>query len=243
MRLSMGVLLAILAALLVGGLIASGVVYARQQALVQRQQMLRSLRQKFDEQQNLYDLIFVADSEPDIAIVLNQNLLELARQIRALDSRNPETQALVQQLTSRGTALGEGLLLPKGERTVNSEAALASLLSGYAHVLQKLQRIKIRGQIAPHQYESFALHLRHLTLETEVESHLHSAETRLGIGDRSKAINHFVHARDLLKKTSLEVENRNERIREISDKLKLAESNQEASGGSNPAKDAGREKD
>ncbi len=226
MHYPMGILLVILTVLLVGGLIASGIVYARQQALVQRQQAIRSLRQKFDDLHGLYDLIFSADSQPDIAIVLNQSLLELARQIRALDTRNPETQTLVNQLAARGAALSEGLLLPRGERTVSSETALTSLLSGYAHVLQKLQRIKIRGQIAPHQYESFALHLRHLTLETEVESHLQSAETRLSGGDRTKAINHFTHARELLKKTNLEVEDRNERIRQISERLKLAESDQ-----------------
>jgi hypothetical protein len=221
---SMSIILVILAVLLVGGLIASGIMYSWQQAIAQREHRIRSLRQKYEELQGLFDLIFQADSEADIAVVLNQAMLDIARQIRSVDSKNPETQLLVNQLSTRGTALNEGLLLPEGKRVMTAEASLNSLLSGYASILQKLQRLKIRGLIATHQYDAFSTHLRNLTLETEVESHLASAEMRLANGDRLKAANHFRHARELLKKTNLEVENKNERIREISEKLKQAES-------------------
>lgn len=224
----MGMILGVLVVLLVSGLIASGIMYSRQQALADREQRIRALKQKFEELQALFDIIFTADSKPDISIVLNQGLIEIARDIRALDRSNAEAQALLNSLTSRDTALREGMLLPKGQHIMNSEAALSTLLSSYAAILQRLQRFKVRGSIAAHQYEEFSLYLRQMTLTTELDSHMANAETLLKDNDRLRAINHLKHCRELLKKTNLEIEDKNERIRELSDKIKFAESETEA---------------
>lgn len=229
----MGMILGVLAVLLVSGLIASGIMYSRQQALAHREQRIRALRQKFEELQALYDIIFNADSKPDISIVLNQGLIEIARDVRALDRSNAEAQTLLNNLTARGTALREGLLLPKGEHIMSSEAALSTLLSSYAAILQRLQRFKVRGTIAPHQYEEFSLYLRQMTLTTELDSHMATADAQLKDNDRLRAINHLKHCRELLKKTNLEIENKNERIKDISDRIKLAESAVETESNSN----------
>lgn len=219
----MGIILGIIAFLIVGAIIASGVLYARQQALQQRASQMRALQQKYDELTKLYDLVFLADDQPRIVATLNEALLDLVRQMRRLEPRRPELQTLFQELQVRHSALEQGTLLPQGQRIMSTDAALTALLAGLAQTLQKLQRFKVRGMLTPIQYEEYALHLRRLALETEVESHLALADALLKDSERVKALAHLRHARDTLKKSAPDLPDRNERIRQLSDRISAVE--------------------
>lgn len=219
----MGIIIGVLAFLLVGGGIFSGILYSRQQAAAMRERQLKAISQKYEELKKLYDILFLTDDQPEVPALLNKALLGFARDMRKLDPKSPERHQLVEQHSHLDAGFSEGSLHPRGERLMNSDAALTSLLSSYAVIVQKLQRFKVRGMIATHQYEEYALHLRKLSLDTEVSSHLAFAEIMIGNSERLKAEGHLKHARECLKKTSLEIPDKAERIRELTDRIKNLE--------------------
>ncbi|MDG9667663.1 hypothetical protein [Hahella sp. CR1] len=216
----MTTLIVLLAIFITASIIVSGVMYSRQQALAYRQSQLKSLKQKYEEINSLFQVIMRVDDSANIAISLNHAMIEIAQSMTKMDRKSEELRILLDNLKQRERDLKTGVLLPQAQKTVTSDAAVAAIQRSLSECLQKLQRFKLRGSLPVPLYEEYSHHLREMALDVEVGSQLQMAESLVAQNDKAGAEKHFKHAREALKRTRLEIPNKNDQIKEISDKIK-----------------------
>lgn len=184
-----------------------------------REAQTRMHRQKYQEFDGLFQFIMNVDDQPEVAIAINNELSDIAQVIAKLNPKNEEYAVFLDQLKSRGSALRDGSLAPKGNKAVSSDTLMRTHTSSLIEIGQRLNRLKIRGKISVPAYEEYLQHLKHLTFEVEYDSHMSFAKKLEENKDIRNAINHFKHARDALKKTRLEIPEKNQNIRELSEKI------------------------
>ena len=202
-------------------IVISGIVYSRQQAQAYREGQTKLFKQKYQEFDGLFKFILTLDDKPDIAIAINNELLDIAQTLVKLNKNEEEFLLLFDQLKTQAKSLKDGSLAPKAQKVVTSDTLMRTNKSSLVEVGQRLNRLKIRGKISPPAYEEYLHHLKKLTFDIEYESHKHLASQLEEGNDIPSAINHYKHAREALKKTRIEFAEKNEYIREITDKIHL----------------------
>jgi len=209
----------VLAVLMIASLVISGVVYTRQQALAQRESQTKHLKQNFQETEHIFNFIMKVDDQPDIAIALHNQLLDLAHQLLKINKKSEEFQSLFGRLKAQAAELKEGTLKPRGEQTVANDTMLQKNSTLLNATGQRLSRLKVRGLLPVAQYEEHLSHLKKLVFTIEYDSHMAMADKQIEDNNIVKAIDHLKHARDTLKKTRADIEDKNGKIKTLSDQI------------------------
>ena len=215
----MTTIIILLLLLLIGSIVVSGIVYSRQQALAEKQSQIKINSQKYLELQGLLQFILSVDNSITIAQQISHELLNITQKLIKLDKANEEHQLLYDNEMNRALAMKNGQLKAQGQQIVTSDRVLSASLRTLNEIGQLLQRFKVRGNITAPAYEEYLQHLQELSLNIELDSHLHFAEQLAKDNENRKAITHFKQAREALKRTRFELPNKNERIREITQKV------------------------
>jgi hypothetical protein len=215
----MAAIIIILAVLVLICVVVSGVVYTRQQAIAHRESQTRHLKQKYQELDLLFQFIMNIDEKSEIAILLNNQLMDFAQQLIKLNKKSEEYLLLLDQLKTRAIALKNGTLPPKADKIASNDSIMRHHIAALTDIGQRFNRLKIRGQILAATYEEHLKHLKKLAFDIEYESHLKFAEKLTANNDIRNAVQHLKHAREALKKTRADITGKAEKIRKISEKI------------------------
>ena len=225
-------LIGILAFLLVAAIFAAGFYQNRQEILRRRDRERGLLERRHAELEQLFQTLLATDTNNDVALCLNRELIRQTRAIAALSRKPGDLQGHFEALQQRQTQLSDGSLAAGGQLSADSDHELEAMHRCFAEANQQLRRILGRGDLSATEFEQLSRHLHILTLESEVDSHLRLGRQWHSDGATKKALAHLRTARKTLEKTALEIADRQARIHAINLLIREAEA-----GAANAAQD------
>ncbi|WP_369601692.1 HIG1 domain-containing protein [Hahella sp. SMD15-11] len=217
---SLSLILIIIGVVATGGALFAAWLKTRERMLLQKQKQLRMLLQRYHETEPLLTFLLEKDTSADVARTLNQDLLDMCRQMQRLDPNHSEVLQLLESCMQRESQLATGTWSPKTESIVESDQQLQRIQQVFNQITHKLQRMKLRGKLPAATYESHVAHLRGRLLQIQVDSHRALAERLLAEDNRRDAEMHLKHARSALQKSSHQFDGKTELIKTLSDQIK-----------------------
>ncbi|OZG71258.1 hypothetical protein BTA51_21665 [Hahella sp. CCB-MM4] len=214
----MTALIIVLLLILIASIVISGIVYSRQQAIAYKRGQIKLSKQKYAEVNGYLQFILKVDDQLVIALILAQNLADITQSLVKLEKKSEDFKLLHDNDLAKIQAIRQGNLVPQNQKSITNDNQLSAHIKTLNEIGHLLQRFKIRGVISPSDYEAHLYHLQKLAFEIELEGYLQLAE-RLASSDPRKAINRYKQARQVIKRTRVELPDKNEKIRELTEKI------------------------
>ncbi len=205
--------------LIIASLGVSAVTYARQQALAKRQSRVRYLKQQADELLAARATLLNIDPDYELITLLQRRALHFYRQACELIPLDKSLQSTLQT---------QSLLLAQLERQQRDNEVVLALtrneeLNQALYQLTQLPRLLeqlARQAVLTHaDSERLQAHLRQLRFDLEINSLLEQANQLAEKGDHVMYQVRVKQVREILKKTSLPINNLDERVNALSEAL------------------------
>ena len=200
-------------------LIISGISYSRQQAMAKLRIKISQYRQQSDELLGHIALLLKVDPQYQLITqlqVIAVNTLKLA------NSLSPTDQIISDNLRIQNQRLSELKEKKREEPAVEffeTETELNQLKSQIAQISKLLEIYRNRGELSIDKSNTYNAHLKKISFELTVNSHMNQARK---CGERDDVATYQMHlkqARDLIKKSEMEENEKNKRIKELNDIL------------------------
>ena len=200
-------------------LIISGISYSRQQAMAKLRIKISQYRQQSDELLGHIALLLKVDPQYQLITqlqVIAVNTLKLA------NSLSPTDQIISDNLRIQNQRLSELKEKKREEPAVEffeTETELNQLKSQIAQISKLLEIYRNRGELSIDKSNTYNAHLKKISFELTVNSHMNQARK---CGERDDVATYQMHlkqARDLIKKSEMEENEKNKRIKELTDIL------------------------
>ncbi|WP_020409424.1 hypothetical protein [Hahella ganghwensis] len=215
----MTILIITLLIILIASIVISGIVYSRQQALAYKQGQIKLNRQKYAEVNALLKFMLKVDDTPNISLILAHNLADITQALVKLEKKSEDYKIMHDNELARIQSIRQGKLCPQNQKAVTNDNQLSAHLKTLNDVGHLLQRYKIRGTLSPSDYEEHMYHLQKLAYEIELNVYLEQALQLEQNNDTRRAINRLKQARQTIKRTRVELPDKNDRIRELTEKI------------------------
>jgi len=218
---SASVIISIISALIVASILVSGISYSRQQAMAKRQKQISKYRQQADEVISHTSLLLKVDPEFTLITQL-QSLIVSA--LQSAHNLSLQDQTIIDNLHIQKLRLQE-FKDEQRENEVQDFLATESELSQSQLQLSQITKLidiyRNRGELSIEKSQTFSTHLKKLRLDLTVNSHLHQAQCCGDKNDISMAQMHIKQAREVIKSASLEQDEKNKRIKNLTDLLNI----------------------
>ncbi len=208
--------------LILASLIISAISYSRQQAYKERKKKLFSLKTRTDEILNYQRLLLHIDQDFTIILYLQKQLLQLIRAARNIAPEDAQLKALHISHEHHLAKYSAGKRDNPVECVVASDSELSNVQMQLLHISKHLDVCRNRGTLDSQTHENMLAHIQKLKLDLDVNSHMHQAQVCGTQGDMVLYQLHLKQARDALSKTKLDVPNKTDRIKQLSDMLNHA---------------------
>lgn len=216
---SVSMIISVISVLIVFSMIVSGVSYSRQQAMEKRQRQISKYRQQADEILGHIQLLLKVDPEYNLIIQL-QNLA--VNTLQSAYNLAPQDQITNDNLKNQKHRLQE---FKDGQRDhevhdyieTSTELSQSQLQLGQIDKLLDIYRN--RGALSFQKSNEFKDHLKKIKLNLTVNSHIHQAKCCGENNDILMYQMHIKQAREVLKKSHLEENVKNKRIKKLTEIL------------------------
>lgn len=209
--------LGMIALIIIGSFVISGYSYSRQQALKKRKQMVRKLQLQADEALAFQALLLRIDASYDLLVPLQSivvGALSMAQKI------TPDDTMLAHNLKVQNARLAE---YKKNKRDnaifcwSRSDAELAQAQTQLGQIFKQLDLYRNRGDLSIAQHQKLHSHLKKLQLDLATNTYLYQADNCAEQGNMASYQLYLKQAIQVIKKTEMDDEQKNARIRELSE--------------------------
>lgn len=209
-------IISLIAATIVISMVASGISYSRQQAMKKRQLRISKLRQQADELLSYTSLLLKVDERFDLIVQLQSlavSCLQGAKQIA------PEDPLICNHLQAQEIKLQT---FKNGERDnevscyVSSDTELSQAQAQLGQISKLIDIYRNKGLISSANGQALQNQLQTIKVELNINSNLYQADCFAEEGDMTMYQMHIKQALDLLKKTNIDSDTKNDRIRQLS---------------------------
>lgn len=212
-------IVSVIAGLIVLSIIVSAISYNRQQVLAKRKRKLQKHKDNATEMLNYAHVLSMVDEKYTLLkLVQGQAVTEL----KCAYDLMPEEQSLKRSYHREKNIL-EGYQNNQREHSVQKHLNSNTELNNAKQQLLKLKKfldiLQNQQSLSKSKASDLNTYISHLMLELEVNSHIYQARQ---FGEQKDMVMYQLHikqARDILKKSSLEIKNKNERIKQLTDVL------------------------
>jgi hypothetical protein len=200
-------------------MILSGISYSRQQAMKKKQKKINQYRQQADDLLGHIALLLKVDSDYQLITqlqILTVNTLQLANNLSPHDpiiSGNLRIQK--QQLNNFKEYKRENQVIEFFE----SETELNQLKSQTGQIDKVIDIYRNRGELSLDKSNAFHEHLKKVNLELTINSHMNEARKCGEKNNMTMYQMHIKQVREIVKKSSLDENDKNKRIKELTEIL------------------------
>lgn len=224
---STATIILIVVLLLIGSLVLSAIAYARQQSMAKRKARVMFCKQQADELISSLSLLLSIDPDFELILLLQRQAISHLTQASELIPNDGNLAATLKKhkinLIQYEKQQRDNELTP----FLLSDTELNQAQYSLTQLTKSLDLMSNQGLINREEVNRLKQHLRELRLSLDVNSHLEQAN-RYG---RSKDVVmyqvHVKHAREALRKTSIEIANKDAKIDRLTNALKLAKESHE----------------
>jgi hypothetical protein len=214
--------LGIITLIIIGSFVVSGYSYARQQALKKRKQMVRKLQLQADEALAFQSLLLKIDASYELLITLQTlvvNALSKALKI------TPDDSMLAHNLKTQNTRLSEYKDKIRANKVCcwgNSDAELAQAQAQLGQLYKLLDLFRNRGDLSIAQHQNLQSHLKKLQLDFTANSYLYQADNFAEQDNLASYQLYIKQAIQVVKKSDIDTQQKNTRIKELSERINEA---------------------
>lgn len=213
--------------LLIASLALSAFIYTRQQSLAKRRTKVMFYKQQADEMLGYLALLLALDPNYELILLLQKRVIHMTRNASEL---------IPQDAMLRDTLRKHQHNLTKYEKHQRdndltlyllSDAELNQAQSQLTQLSKLLDMFCAQALITHDDVDRLKQHVRELRLNLEVCSHLEQANRYAQAKDFVMYQMHVKHAREALRKTSIEVAGKEKKIDHLSEALRLVKESHE----------------
>lgn len=208
-----------LALVVIGSFVISGYSYARQQALKKRKQAVRKLQLTADEALNFQSLLLKID--PSYVLLIKLQTLAVDALSKAKEII-PDDSLVAHNLKVQQNRLKDY----KDNRRENpitcwsvSDAELAQGQAMLGQLNKLLDLFRNRGDLSVNQHQHLHQHLKKLQLDFTANSYLYQADHFAEQGNLASYQLYMKQAIQVIKKSDLNDEEKNKRIKTLTDRI------------------------
>ena len=214
---SISLIAGIIVSLVVISLVVSSISYSRQKAIAQRQKQLKRLKTEAQELLIHQQLLLGVDTEYDIILLLQKQLLKLLVQAQELAPEDPEVAtALARENNNLRDYLDGNRHIPLDIiRRSDEELAQSKLQLG--QVAKQIDLMTNKGLISASVNKVLRDRIKRIQLDMDVASHQAQADAYAEQNDVVLYQNHLKQARDALAKSPLHFDEKNAQIKDLTD--------------------------
>ena len=200
-------------------MIVSGISYSRQQAMAKLQKKISQYRQQVDEA--LEHIALLLRIDPDYQLLTQLQTL-IVRTLQLANNLSPQDQIISDNLSIQKQRLIE---FKENKRDIpvieflETETELNQLKLQIGQISKQLNIYRNRGELSIDKINTFNTHLKELTLELTINSHMNQARKCGERNDIAMYQMHIKQAREVVKKSAIEESEKNKRIKELTDIL------------------------
>lgn len=202
--------------LIIGGLYMSRVATQKEQEAQAIKARLRQLRSQQTQYEELFSTLMVYDRDPDLLHLIQQNLLEEAESLLAIDPSNQDSQrdvAYYQSLADDISSLGEKAHQPE---IPSSDRQINLMKRHFGRAMKWVRALNGRGLISEMECHEYLARLTRNSLMLEVEAYKRQGLEARDQHDLSAASSFYKHAKDLLIHSDIHLNDKPQQIKKIS---------------------------
>lgn len=222
------VIISAFAGLIIISIMISAISYSRQQALAKRKKLFKKHQSQATEILSVVHMLANIDEKYDLLLLLQKQVV--AELLSAVDLFPDESNmnSLLQSETARLAMFKEKKRDEEVRDYCTSDTELNQTRTQLGVANKIIDIFFNRHDISKAKKEELQTHIKHLTLNVEVNSNLHQANKYVEQNDVVMFQIYVKQAMKVLKKTSIEFDNKNARIKQLSDTLKESKSTNKA---------------
>jgi len=216
---SSSVIIAIISALIVLSMLVSGISYSRQQAMARRQKKISKYRQQSDEVISHITLLLKVD--PHFSLITQLQSLAVSA-LQSAHNLALQDQTIMDNLHIQKQRLEEfkcGQRENEAQDFLETENELNQSQLQLSQITKLIDIYRNRGELSIEKSQAFGTHLKKLRLGLTVNSHLHQAQCCGDNNDISMAQMHIKQAREVIKSSFLEQDEKTNRIKILTNLL------------------------
>ena len=216
---SITIISGVIVALVVISLVVSSISYNRQKAIAHRNKMLAKLRANTVDFASCIQLLLQVDEEYEILILFQKQLLKLLLNIQELASDDPKIASELIKEQNNLMAFKEGKRQTKVSLVETSNEDLTSTKMQLGRISKQLDIFRNKGLVSSDKCDGLKEHIRKIQVCLDVESHKAQANHYALENDVALNLNHLQQARDALTKSSVQFDEKQAQIKELTDMI------------------------
>jgi len=212
-------IITIITVFIILSMIVSGISYSRQQAMAKLQKKISQYRQQVDEA--LEHIALLLRIDPDYQLLTQLQTL-IVRTLQLANNLSPQNQIISDNLSIQKQRLIEFKANKRDILVIEfleTETELNQLKLQIGQISKQLNIYRNRGELSIDKINTFNTHLKELTLELTINSHMNQARKCGERNDIAMYQMHIKQAREVVKKSAIEESEKNKRIKELTDIL------------------------
>ncbi|TNC80655.1 MAG: hypothetical protein C9356_13130 [Oleiphilus sp.] len=205
--------------IILAALIVSSISYNRQKAIAQQRKEIARHKKQAAEILPLRDFIATVDPEYELLMVLQKQLVLAMENVLEIVPMDAQTRALASSENQRLKQFKEGKRQTEIDQVMTTEEDLKISKQTLARISKHLDISRNAGHLSASVHQRLHRHTLALSLLIEVASHEHQAAQCADKGDIVLYQTHLKQAREALKKAPIDEEEKNTRIRVLTETL------------------------
>ena len=212
-------IIAVIAVLIIGSFVVSAISYSRQQALKKKKQMVKRYQQQADEALSYISLLLRVDEHYDL---ISQLQILVVNALTSAVRLNPDDKQLQSHLNTQSIKLNEYRDKQRHNEVccwVTSDSELASLQSQIGQINKLLDLYRNKGDLNFARHQELQSQVHKLQQDLSINSYLYQADCFAEQNDITPYQLYIKQAIQTLKKSSIDAKLKNNRIKELSDRI------------------------
>lgn len=212
-------IITLIAVLIIGSFIVSAISYSRQQALKKKNQMVKRYQQQADEALSYIALLLRLDENYDLVIQLQ---ILVVNALTSASRLTPENKQLQNHLNTQQTKLNEFKSKQRPYEVncwVTSDSELASLQSQISQLNKLLDLYRNKGDLKLAKHQELQSHIHKLQQELSTNSYLYQADCFAEENNITPYQLYIKQAIQAIKKSTIDNTLKNQKIKELSDRI------------------------
>lgn len=210
--------------LILVSIIASAISYSRQQAMARRQKKIKRHKDQSNEILGLVHILTNVDESYELLQLLQQQVVAELSSAVELASDEPGVVSLLATEAARLKKFKAKERDNEVRSYCSSDTELNQTRAGLGKIGKMIDIFYNRHDISKVRKEELQSHIKQLTLNIEVNSNINQANDSAEQNDVVMFQLYIKQALKILQKTSIDFEDKNKRIKELSDILKESKS-------------------
>lgn len=213
--------------LLIASLALSAFTYTRQQALAKRRTKVMFYKQQADEMLGYLALLLTLDPDYELILLLQKRVVFMLKNAADLVPQDEHLRSTLRKHQQHLVRYEQHQRDNKLTPYLLNDAELNLAQSQLAQMSKLLDMFCAQALITHEDIERHKQHVRELRLNLEICSHLEQANRYADTKDFVMYQMHVKHARDALRKSSIELSGKDKKIDHLSEALRLVKESHE----------------